>query len=146
LIGDGEERAALEAQARRLGLKNVHFLGVLDDEEKTDVLAAASGFVFPSHVRTEAFGLALAEAAQQGLPMISCEIGTGTSFVNLHEETGLVVPPRDPQALGLALDRFWNDPEQARQWGANARRRYLELFTEDAMVRGYVRCYGDVLG
>lgn len=146
LIGDGAERAALEGRVRALGLKNVHFLGLLNDEEKADVLAAASGFVFPSHVRTEAFGLALAEAAQQGLPMISCEIGTGTSFVNLHQETGLVVPPRDSHALGEAMDCFWNDPEQAKLWGRNARARYLELFTEDAMVRGYVRCYRDVLG
>lgn len=145
LAGDGPELTALRAQAQRLGLRNVHFLGAVSEDDKRVLLRAAYGFVFPSHLRSEAFGLALAESAQQRTPMISCEIGTGTSFVNLHNETGLVVAPENPQALGAALDRFWHEPEQVRQWGEQAYRRYETLFTADRMACAYRQCYDDVL-
>jgi len=146
IVGDGPERAALEARAAASGLRNVRFLGVLGDDDKHDLLAAASGFVLPSCSRDEAFGLALVEASVHGLPMISCEVGTGTSYINRHGETGLVVPPCDAAALGRALDRFWHEPAQAQAWGGAARRRYLERFTDEAMVARHAACYEAVRG
>ncbi|WP_225246636.1 MULTISPECIES: glycosyltransferase [Rhizobium/Agrobacterium group] len=53
--------------------------------------------------RSEAFGLALVEAARAGKPMISCEIGTGTSFVNKHGETAYTIPPNDVASLSDAM-------------------------------------------
>ncbi|OZI41825.1 glycosyltransferase [Bordetella genomosp. 4] len=145
LAGDGPELPALRRQAQQLGLNNLHFAGAVSDDDKRILLKAAYGFVFPSHLRSEAFGLALAESAQQGTPMISCEIGTGTSFVNLHNESGLVVPPENPEALGAALDRFWNEPEQVQRWGEQAYRRYETLFTATRMAGSYRECYERVL-
>ncbi|HYG44144.1 MAG TPA: glycosyltransferase [Bordetella sp.] len=145
LAGDGPELSTLRLKAQQLGLHNVHFLGAVSEDDKRVLLKAAYGFVFPSHLRSEAFGLALVEAAQQGTPMISCEIGTGTSFVNAHGETGLVVAPEQPRALGAALDRFWNEPEQVRQWGQHAYRRYETRFTAARMAGSYLECYERVL-
>ncbi|GAA0510963.1 MULTISPECIES: glycosyltransferase [Pigmentiphaga] len=146
VAGDGPERSSLDAHARAAGLRNIRFLGPLDDEDKHDLLAAAYGFVLPSCRRDEAYGLALVEASVHGLPMISCEVGTGTSYINLNEETGLVVPPGDARALGAALDRFWLEPGQVRAWGGAARRRYVERFTDEAMVARHAACYGEILG
>ncbi|MEK7944917.1 glycosyltransferase [Pigmentiphaga sp. YJ18] len=146
VAGDGPERSALEAHAKAAGLRNVRFLGPLGEDDKHDLLAAAYGFVLPSCRRDEAFGLPLVEASVHGVPMISCEVGTGTSYVNRHEETGLVVPPCDALALGGALDRFWRDPAQARAWGDAARRRYLARFTDEAMVARHAACYEAILG
>ena len=79
-----------------------------------------------------------------GIEMISCEIGTGTSYVNLDGETGLVVPPSDSVAFGQALDVFWNQPEQVEAWGRSALKRYEENFKAETMARRYMGAYGEV--
>ena len=146
IVGRGDQEQALKQQAKELGLTNLHFVPEVNNEEKRTLMRAAYGFVFPSHMPSEAFGIVLAEAAQQGLPMISCEIGTGTSYVNLADETGLVVPPSDAVAFGQALDTFWNQPEQVEVWVRGALKRYEENFKAETMARRYMGAYGDVLG
>lgn len=80
-----------------------------------------------------------------GKPMISCEMGTGTTFVNLHEETGLAVPPNDPSALRAAMTRLWNNPAEAERFGANARLRFEQLFTAKQMCATTAQVYEQVL-
>jgi rhamnosyl/mannosyltransferase len=100
VAGDGPEAATLQAQAQTLGLgERVTFVGRVSDEDKHALLTLCEGFVFPSHLRAESFGVSLLEAAAHGKPMISCEIDSGTSYINQDGETGLVVPPANPAAL-----------------------------------------------
>lgn len=80
-----------------------------------------------------------------GKPMISCEIGTGTSYVNLHENTGFVVPPNDPRALREAMLALRNDDVLARSMGECAAQRYQTYFTADLMVRSYVSHYSELM-
>ncbi|WP_305824522.1 glycosyltransferase family 4 protein [Massilia brevitalea] len=145
IVGAGPEEAALKAQAARLGLKNVLFTGAVDEHDKVALLTLAYAFAFPSHLRSEAFGVSLLEGAMYGKPMVSCEIGTGTSYINIAGETGLVVPPDDAQALRAALRTLWNDPELARAMGGNATRRFEEVFTSAQMANGYTALYREVL-
>jgi len=119
IIGEGPCEQELKAQAARLKLKNIHFVGAVSDEDKCALLELCYSVVFPSHLRSEAFGMTLLEAAMYGKPMISCEIGTGTTFINLHEQTGLVVKPTDPVSLRAALVSLWTDPAKALQMGEN---------------------------
>lgn len=146
IVGTGPELGRLRALARRLHADNVHFLGHLDGADKYALLSICDGFVFPSHLRSEAFGVALVEAAMMGKPMICCEIGTGTSFINVDGETGLVVRPQSPEDLAEAINRISRHPEEASRFGHAARRRYEEYFTADGMGRRYLALYGDVLG
>ena len=76
-----------------------------------------------------------------GKPMISSEIGTGTSFINIDNETGLVVPPSDSQALHNAMAYLWDHPNQALEMGLNAEKRYWQYFTAEKMVDSYMGCY-----
>lgn len=145
LVGDGPMLSSLRDQAARDNLANVHFLGALPDADKVALLDLCEAFVFPSPLRSEAFGLSLVEAEIFSKAMISCEIGTGTSYVNLDGETGLVIPPNDADALASAMTRLWNDSAQTAAFGAAARRRYDELFTADRMARGYVELYAELL-
>ena len=115
------------------------------NEQKRSIMRAAYGFVFPSHIASEAFGIVLAEAAQQGTPMITCEIGTGTSYVNKQGETGLVVPPSDAIAFGQAMDAFWHDPQQVATWRAGALQRYRDTFMAETMAQKYVGVYKALL-
>jgi rhamnosyl/mannosyltransferase len=108
-------------------------------------MRAAYGFVFPSHLPSEAFGIALLEAAQQGTPIISCELGTGTSFVNQHDVTGLVIQPSDPESLRSAMDVFWQHPEKVQTWGHAALTHYQAEFKADRMAREYLQIYRSLL-
>jgi glycosyltransferase involved in cell wall biosynthesis len=145
IVGDGPELVALKAQVARLGLTNVYFLGALDDADKAAVLHLCDAFVFPSHLRSEAYGLSLVEAAMCGKAMISCEIGTGTTFVNQAGETGLAIPSNDPKALAVAMRMLWDAPEKTALFGQQARVRFERLFTVEKMVDGYVQCYRSLL-
>jgi glycosyltransferase involved in cell wall biosynthesis len=141
ILGRGHIEQELKEQASRLGLSNVHFLGGLDDDDKAALLTLCHAFVFPSHLRSESFGISLLEAAMYGKPLISCEIGTGTTFINIADETGLVVPPRDPVALAQAMTTLWQNDEMAVAMGQRAMQRYEAVFSAETMVRAYAGVY-----
>ncbi|MNF45178.1 Alpha-D-kanosaminyltransferase [compost metagenome] len=145
IVGAGPLEAELHAQAATLGLRNLHFVGRLDDEDKAAVLELSYAIVFPSHLRSEAFGISLLEGAMYGKPMISSEIGTGTSYINIHGETGLVVPPSNPPAFREAMRTLWENPAQAAAMGAKAEARYRKLFTADEMGRQWNELYQELL-
>ena len=141
LIGEGPCEQALREQVRHLRLTNVHFLGRISEEDKIALLQLCLAFVFPSALRSEAFGVSLLEAAMLGKPMISTELGTGTSYVNLHNSTGLVVPPNDAVELRTALRYMWEHPEKAQQMGQAAAIRHQTLFTGQQMIQAYEDLY-----
>jgi len=144
LIGNSGTEQYSE-QAKRRKIDNMHFLGSLPDVDKMAILELSSGLVFPSHLRSEAFGLSLVEAAMRGKPMISCEIGTGTSYVNIDGLTGIVIPPSDKDALAAAMTRLLEDDALAKELGRNARERYLTNFTSDRMASSYAGLYRSIL-
>ena len=145
VIGTGAEEAELKALSQRYGLTGIRFLGGLPDEDKVALLSLCCGLVFPSHLRSEAFGISLLEGAMFSKPMISCEIGTGTTFINVAGETGLVVPPADPAALAQAMRSLWEQPDMAAQMGRRARARFEQMFTADSMVSSYATLYRELL-
>ncbi|SDS93493.1 glycosyltransferase family 4 protein [Pseudomonas prosekii] len=145
IVGAGPLEIELHAQAQALGLRNIHFLGRLGDEDKVALLQLSYAIVFPSHLRSEAFGISLLEGAMYGKPMISSEIGTGTSYININNETGLVVPPSNPQAFREAMRTLWENPLLAAQMGAKAEARYRQLFTAEEMGRKWSALYQELL-
>lgn len=146
IIGTGGMSRQLRNAVAERQLGNVHLLGEVSEDEKALLLDMAYGFVFPSHLRSEAFGVALLEAAASRLPMITCEIGTGTSYVNQAGETGFVVAPADPMVLADAMRRLWANPAAARRMGDNARRRYETMFTARQMGAAHAALYASLLG
>ncbi|WP_218182758.1 glycosyltransferase family 4 protein [Pseudomonas gingeri] len=145
ILGQGAMECELKAKSQRLGLSNVRFLGGLSDPDKAALLQLCYGLVFPSHLRSEAFGISLLEAAMFGKPLISCEIGTGTSYINIGGETGLVVPPANPPALADAMRQLWEGPAVAAEMGRRAALRFEQLFTADDMARAYAEVYRKLL-
>lgn len=145
VAGAGPEASALQSLVSALGLKNVVFAGQVTDSEKMALLKACRCLVLPSHLRSEAYGMVLVEASMMGKPMVTCEIGTGTSFVNLHGETGFVVPPESPEALAHAMNALLGDGALAEEFGRSARRRYEALFSGPALGNAYAQLYQDVL-
>lgn len=145
IAGTGPEMKKLQMEAKSLGANKVRFVGRISEEDKKALLQLCCGFVFPSHLRSEAFGMSLVEASIYAKPMISCEIGTGTSYVNLHEKTGYVVAPEDEVALADAMKKLYENPNHARELGRNARLHYESQFTASGMAERYRAVYEDIL-
>jgi glycosyltransferase involved in cell wall biosynthesis len=145
IAGSGPEAAALQAQLGSGTATNVQLLGHISDEDKMCLLQLSRAFVFPSHLRSEAFGMSLAEAAMASRPMVSCDIGTGTSYINENGTTGWTVPPEDPAALRAAMQQLLDSPEQAAAMGRAARQRFENLFTASHMARSYQAAYRELL-
>lgn len=145
IVGGGMLEEALKAKAQAADLDNVHFVGKLPDIDKAALLKLCYALVFPSHLRSESFGISLLEGAMFGKPMISCEIGSGTTYINISDETGVVVPPADVDALAAAMRAIWDQPEMAAEMGARAAERYEKVFTADAMASSYAKIYRSLL-
>lgn len=141
LAGDGPLRAELEAEARDLGVAGrCVFLG-----QRADVpalLATADLFVLPSLF--EGLPVSVLEAMAAERPVVATAIG-GTDEAITTEESGLLVPPRDPAALASAIRRLQADPAFARQLGVAARARVERAFSSEATAREVMRVYDEVL-
>jgi rhamnosyl/mannosyltransferase len=138
-------QSELEGLARSLGVADrVIFLGE-QDEALPALYHACDVFVLPSIERSEAFGIVQLEAMAAGRPVVSTDVGTGVSWVNQHEITGIVVPPRDPAALAAAMNRVLDDPALGASMGAAGRLRVNETFTRAQMIEAIERVYARVL-
>jgi glycosyltransferase involved in cell wall biosynthesis len=131
LIGSGECDAPLRALARELGIEaRVRFAGHLSDAELAAAYTQADAFCLSSIDRAEAFGLVLLEAMRAGLPTVASDIpGSGVGHVVRGGETGLLVPPRDADALAAAIRRVDVDAPLRQRFGAAGRQRWREEFT-----------------
>lgn len=145
LVGDGPCRSELERHISRTPGSSVIMLGSLSDTDKFALLYLCKGVVFPSHVRSEAFGMTLLEGAAYGKPLVTCDIGTGTSWINLHDQTGLVVQPSDPNALSQALNTLARDDVLCQRLGAAAKERWQEHFSAEVIGKAYSDLYANLL-
>jgi len=146
VVGDGPERPGLERMAEAAGLDHkVHFAGQIAQRELVKHFHACEMFVFPGSHRSEAYGLSLVQALACGKPAVSTRLGTGTSFVNIDGETGLVVEPRDPAALANAINNLLNDAPLCRRFGAQASERARTLFSKEKMVSDMWALYQELL-
>jgi len=147
LIGSGPMERELRAQVdvdNELR-KRIFFLGELSDQALVAHLHACDLFVLPSILRSEAFGIVLLEAMACRKPLISTELGTGTSFVNQHKKTGLVIPPNSPSALSRAINQLLLDPQLKEKYGTAARARVEEYFSLNRMIEDLMEIYRAVL-
>lgn len=146
VVGSGPMEQEWRTLADGLQLdERVLFLGERPEAEKVALLHAADLFVLPSTNRAEAFGVVLIEAMAAGLPLISTELGTGTSFVNQHEETGLVVPAGDVTALAAAINRMISDAPLRERMGAASVARATKMFSKEALIRHTLAFYEEAL-
>ena len=141
IVGAGPIEQELKVQAEKEGINNILFLGYLDDIDKVALLSICRGVVFPSYLRSEAFGVTLLEGAMYAKPLISVEIGSGMSYVNIHNKTGLQVTPGNVKAFRDAMDKLYKDEAYAVKLGKAARKRFEKLFTGAEMGKKYDELY-----
>lgn len=146
VVGTGPLEAEIRGQVARLGIPDrVHFAGEVGDAALPAYYRAGDIFCLPSVHRSEAFGIVLLEAMASGLPLISTELGTGTSWVNQHEVTGLVVPSEDAGALAAAIERLAENGSERQAFGQAARRRAEAEFGLAQMLTRTEEVYAQLL-
>jgi rhamnosyl/mannosyltransferase len=142
IVGEGPERAELEAQIRRLGLASrVQLTGAVSSSRLRTFYRQADVFCLSSCERSEAYGLVQLEAMGAGLPVVSTDLPTGVRAINVCGETGLVVPPGDVARLAAALSRLAADAPLRRRMGEAARERARKLFSRDRMAARVLELY-----
>lgn len=142
IIGGGRREGEMRQLAEEMGLAGrVHFLGQRNDIP--DLLAALDIFALPSH--SEGVSLALLEAMAAGLPVIATAVG-GLPEVVTDGVNGLLIPPKNPEALVQALARLLAEPALAKNLGDNARRHVAENFSLDRLGREINEIYGELSG
>ena len=146
IVGTGPEEASCRALARRLGISHrVFFAGDVTQQDLPSYYRACDLFVLPASHRSEAFGLVQLEAMAAGVPVICTELRTGTSFVNRDGQTGLVVPPRDPDALCGAIQQLLSDSERRKQMGRAGTLRVQSEFSKERMCQRTVELYRSLM-
>jgi teichuronic acid biosynthesis glycosyltransferase TuaC len=144
IVGDGPERAALEALARARGIRDrVDFAGQLPPAQARDQAARADLFVLPSV--DEAFGVAYVEAMAAGVPAIGCEQEDGPEEIAAAGDGLVQVPPRDPRALAATIAQLLDDDAARAQLGREARATVERSFTWERCGRATVAAYERVL-
>ncbi len=137
LAGEGALRQTLQDQAHSLGIADaVIFTGFRADA--TDILAASDLCVLPS--LAEPFGLVLLEAMALSKPIVATRAG-GPLEIVLDEETGLLVPPADPDALAQGIERLLANPSLAQNMGQAGFARFTRHFTAREMAQKTLTVY-----
>jgi L-malate glycosyltransferase len=127
MAGRGDMREQLEKRIAQLNLTDsVQILGRVDHAKVPELIRSFDIMVMPSIYESETFGVAAIEAAACAVPVIASKVG-GVPEAVLHQQTGLLVPPRDTAALAHACIELIDDPKRRRQLGL-AGRRFVERY------------------
>jgi glycosyltransferase involved in cell wall biosynthesis len=141
IVGSGNQEAVLRGQVLRLGLDNaVRLLGYRADP--LSIVDAGDLLVLPS--LAEPFGLVLLEAMALGKPVIATNAGGPREIVR-PGETGLLVPPANPDALAQAICSLLAAPEKALQMGAAGQERFQACYTRERMAQATAALYRSAL-
>jgi rhamnosyl/mannosyltransferase len=148
IAGGGPLLPAMQELTAELGLQDKVLLpGRVSDEELAELFRQCEVFCLPSIDRAEAFGVVLLEAMNAGKALLTAHVeGSGMSWVNQDGETGMLVPGRDPEALGSALGRLLADADLRKRMGSAGQRRFHMLFHIKVVETALARVYTDALG
>ncbi len=136
------EIGRLRGIARECGVEDrVNFLGRHGRQRLKEFYNAADVFVTTPWY--EPFGITPLEAMACGTPVIGADVG-GIRYSVAHQETGLLVPPKDPHALAAALAMLKRDPALAESMGAAGLERARSMFTWTGVAQALERVYARV--
>jgi len=137
ILGGGEEKGRLDALVEHHGLQGrVFMLGFVDEAPR--FLKAFDVFLLPS--TTEALGLVLLEAGLAGLPAVASNVG-GIPEIIVDNETGLLVPSRDIDAISEAINKLVADSALAKRFSETLRQRVLTDFSDKRFIAETIAIY-----
>lgn len=145
IVGKGNLYKKLESRIKKEKIHNVHLMGFQNDSNYRLLLEGSKLVVLPSITPAEAFGQVLLEGLYFSKPLVSTELGTGTSIVNRNKVTGFVVRPGCSKSLSSAVNTILNDENLWQSFSKNAFQHYLSNFTASVQGEKYIRVYRSFL-
>lgn len=147
IISGGGDIAQYKQMVKQMNIEDkVTFTGRIENEEVGAYYKLCDLFVLPSITRNEAFGLVQCEAMYFGKPVVSTNIeGSGVSYVNKNEETGLIVPIKEPKAIYDACKKIIENDELYRKFSSNAKLRFKKLFHIKSIANEITKVYKEVI-
>jgi len=135
--GDSNYEEMLRIRVRNLGMDaRVHFLGF--QENVIPILGALDLYIHPALM--EGFGIAVLEAMAIGKSVVATRVG-GIPEIIVHQQTGLLVEPNDPEALASAISALLEDPDLCRKFYFAGKERAVKFFSVDGMMQKLVSTY-----
>lgn len=142
VVGEGPLKAKLKKLAEKLVVENkIIWIGEVNRKDLIAYYHACDLLVLPSISNNEAFGIVQLEAFACGKPVVSTNLPTGVTFVNLHGKTGLIVPPKDSRALAGAINRLLTSPNLCKKYGQHAKERVEKEFPQELMAQRVLKLY-----
>jgi len=146
--GNGDLTPELQQQAAQQQNVDIQFLGRISDEALASEYAQADLFVLPAIIDskgdTEGLGVVLVEAIVHGVPVIASSVG-GIVDVIRHEQTGILVAPKDSVAIARAMDRLALDQPLRQQVTQGAHAHASQFFCWDKIVQKQISLYRNLL-
>lgn len=139
IAGDGKNRDFVKRFSKKY--KNLIFIKTVDDRLKNTLLKNCELLILPSVNRNEAFGIVLLEAAKYQKPLITTEIQTATSYINLNNKTGFVIKPKEPLELAKSINKLLKSSHLRSKFGKNNFLRFKKLFNYQTMIKKYLLAY-----
>jgi rhamnosyl/mannosyltransferase len=119
---------------------------MISESDLPSYYQAADVFCLPAVSPAEAFGIVQVEAMASGRPVVSTDLVSGVSFVNRHNESGLIVPPNNVEALAAALNLLLSDEALREKLGRQAQDRAFREFSLNAMGQRTFEIYNTLVG
>ncbi len=141
IVGKGPLLDALKNRIEKEKITNVFIIGFQNDGDLKYLLKKCKFTILPSTSPAEAFGQVLLESCYFKKPMVTTELGTGTSFINLNNKTGYVVPPNHATLLAEAMNKLFTSTSICSRFGQNAYTRLQENFTYEKQAGKYIKIY-----
>ena len=145
LIGINQNEIGSTGCSYNLKENNLIAIGAVNENEKRFLLAHCTAIMLPSTNRSEAFGIALLEGLKFAKPLISTELNTGSSFVNLHCKTGYIVQPDNAGELRTAANALIQNKRVQKLMGEFAKSRFEQNFQSSITAEKYKKVYFDTL-
>jgi glycosyltransferase involved in cell wall biosynthesis len=140
MVGSGSTQPAIRSQIEKLGLDE----SVILTGERHDIpQLLASSDVFASSSHREGLPLSVLEAMMAGLPIVATSVGDIPNVVT--GETGVIVPPHQPEMLAAALEELLTDADRRQNMGRAARERALQEYSVDVWMKRHLELYEDVI-
>jgi glycosyltransferase involved in cell wall biosynthesis len=144
VAGDGMMKEQLKTLVSKLGINhNVRFVGFIEEHLKPLYYKSADVFCLPSTMTTESFGIVNLEAMASGLPIVASRIG-GIPDVLKDGENGLLVPPRDHEALANAIVYLLENEDMRSKMSENGR-EFVKSYTWNRIAEAYEMVYRKVI-
>ncbi len=147
IISGGGDTVEYKKMVKQMNIEDkVTFTGRIENEEVGAYYKLCDLFVLPSITRNEAFGLVQCEAMFFGKPVVSTNIeDSGVSYVNKNEETGLIVPIKEPKAIYDACKTIIDNDELYEKFSSNAKLRFDKMFHINSIAKEITKIYKEVI-